>query len=113
MKLKRIHLYILLFLVIFPPNYTLADDYLEYENTLKNLEIQTSNFSSKQPSINAKHAVIYDRTSQSVIYGKNENETCKMASTTKILTAIIVIENCNDLSKLVTVSKKAARNWWF
>lgn len=113
MKFKKIYLYLFFFVIIFLPNYTLADDYLEYEYTLKSLEIQTSDFSSKQPSINAKHAVIYDRISQSVIYGKNENETCKMASTTKILTAIIVIENCNDLSKLVTVSKKAARNWWF
>ena len=41
-----------------------------------------------------------------VLYGKNENNKVKMASTTKIMTATIVIENC-DLNETVTVSKKA------
>lgn len=41
-------------------------------------------------------------------FGKNESETCKMASTTKIMTAIVVIENCNNLNDIVTISKKSA-----
>lgn len=43
-----------------------------------------------------------------VLYGKKENERCKMASTTKIMTAIIVLENEEDLSKKIKVSGKAA-----
>ena len=43
-----------------------------------------------------------------VIYGKEENTKCKMASTTKIMTAIIVIENSKDLSEIVEISSKAA-----
>lgn len=43
-----------------------------------------------------------------VLYGKEENTRCKMASTTKIMTAVIVIENTNDLNKKVKVSSKAA-----
>ncbi len=42
-----------------------------------------------------------------MIYGKKENEICKMASTTKIMTAIIVLEN-SKLDDLVTVSAKSA-----
>ncbi len=113
MNFKKLKICILFLLIIIFPTYVLADDYLENENTILNLEIHSSVESSKIPSINARYAVIFDRTSKAVIYGKNENETCKMASTTKILTAIIVLENCNDLTQIVTISKKAARNWWF
>lgn len=60
------------------------------------------------PDINSRHAVVYERTSGVVLYGKKENERCKMASTTKILTAIIVIENKDNLNEIVMVSQKAA-----
>ncbi len=43
-----------------------------------------------------------------ILYGKKENEKCKMASTTKIMTAIIVLEKEQDLSKKTKVSSKAA-----
>lgn len=59
------------------------------------------------PNINSRHAVVYDRTSGSILYGKKENEKCKMASTTKILSAIVVLENVENLSDKVTVSAKA------
>ena len=38
----------------------------------------------------------------------NENSKRKMASTTKIMTAIVVIENVKDLNKTVTISSKSA-----
>ena len=41
-----------------------------------------------------------------IIYGKNENTKSAMASTTKIMTATIVLENAN-LTDTVTVSSKA------
>ena len=41
------------------------------------------------------------------MWGKNENDKRAMASTTKIMTAIVVLENSN-LNDMVTVSKKAA-----
>lgn len=112
MKFNKVELFILLFLIFFFPNCVLADDYLEYENTTFNTDTLASSVSSDFPFINARHAVVFDRTSKTTIYGKSENESCKMASTTKILTAIIVIENCDDLNKIVTVSRKAARNGW-
>ncbi|MCI8621832.1 MAG: hypothetical protein HFJ50_09335 [Clostridia bacterium] len=39
-------------------------------------------------------------------------EKCKMASTTKIMTCLVVLEKENDLSKKVKVSAKSARNRW-
>jgi len=43
-----------------------------------------------------------------VIFGKKENVRCKMASTTKIMTAIVVVENTKDLNTKVKISSKAA-----
>lgn len=57
--------------------------------------------------INSHVGLIYDRNSGRVIYEKNGHEKYKMASTTKIMTAIVVIENCN-MTDVVVVDKKAA-----
>lgn len=71
----------------------------------KNIEV-ISNLDTP-PAINARHAVVIDRLSNNILYGKKENEKCKMASTTKIMTALIVIET-SSLDGIVTVSKSAA-----
>lgn len=84
-----------------------ADD--ENEETIDNLSslVEVSSDIADEPVINSRAAIIYDRLSGSILFGKNENEKRKMASTTKIMTAIIVIENSN-LDDIVTVSSKAA-----
>jgi serine-type D-Ala-D-Ala carboxypeptidase (penicillin-binding protein 5/6) len=51
--------------------------------------------------------VLIDQDSGRVLYNKNGNKVLPMASTTKIITAIIAIENGN-LRDIVTVSKTAA-----
>ena len=68
--------------------------------------IETAN-NKEEPKLNSRAAIIYDRQSKRVIWGKAENERRPMASTTKIMTAIVVIENAN-LNDTVTVSKKSA-----
>lgn len=69
--------------------------------------IEASSNIVAQPTINSRSAIIYDRNSNLILFGKNENEKRKMASTTKIMTAIVVIENSN-LDDIVTISSKAA-----
>lgn len=58
-------------------------------------------------SINARSYVVLDRKSKKVLIGKNEYTKAKMASTTKIMTATVILENCN-LDDIVTISKKSA-----
>lgn len=72
----------------------------------QNDEIETSNC-NEEPKINSRAGIIYDRKSKRVIWGKAENEKRPMASTTKIMSAIVVLENAN-LNDVVTVSKKSA-----
>ena len=61
----------------------------------------------KEPDVNSRACVVIDRKTNSVLFGKNENSKKKMASTTKIMTATIIIEKCN-LSDTIEISKKAA-----
>ncbi|MBR1735806.1 MAG: D-alanyl-D-alanine carboxypeptidase [Firmicutes bacterium] len=61
----------------------------------------------KESDIYAKGAVAIDRKTGVILYGKNEREPLAMASTTKIMTAIIAIEN-GDLNDIVIASKRAA-----
>lgn len=85
---------------------SLADDVLEEEEDLEEV-LQTVYETGEELNLNSRAAVIYDRSSKTILYGKNENERRPMASTTKIMTAIIVLEKGN-LSDTVEVSKKAA-----
>ena len=69
--------------------------------------IQTSATLYTEPKLNSRIAVIYDRASGRILYQKNANKQTPMASTTKIMTAIVVVENSN-LTDVVTIENKAA-----
>ena len=43
--------------------------------------------------MDSKYICALDRESKKTIYGKNQNEKVPMASTTKIMTAIVLMEN--------------------
>lgn len=60
--------------------------------------------SAEELKLNAQAAVLIDANTGRVLYGVNENEPKAMASTTKIMTAIIALENANIKDK-VTVGK--------
>lgn len=61
----------------------------------------------KETELFAKSAVLLDGDSGRVLYSKEGNIPMPMASTTKIMTLIVVLENA-ELSDVVTVSKNAA-----
>ena len=109
---KRI-IYICTIIILILANctvYVFADDVDEeelLENEVKEISVETIAEEQKEPVLNARAAVIYDRKTKEIIWGKNENEKKAMASTTKIMTAIVVLEKGN-LSDVVTISKKAA-----
>lgn len=80
---------------------------LKYFNEVHEEVMQASIDPSKEPETYSRAIVVLDRASKTIIYGKNENDVRAMASTTKIMTALILIENA-DLSKTVEVSQNAA-----
>ena len=62
--------------------------------------------SSSQPSVSARSAVLADGESGNIVWSKNADERLPMASTTKIMTAIVAIENC-ELSSDVEIPPEA------
>lgn len=63
---------------------------------------EKDNIVTKVPSVSAKSCVLMDSKTGEILYGKNEDERLPMASTTKIMTAIIAIENLklDDTAKI-------------
>ena len=47
-----------------------------------------------------------------VVAAKNENVRCYPASITKVMTAIVAIENCSDLDRTVEVTYDATNEFW-
>jgi D-alanyl-D-alanine carboxypeptidase (penicillin-binding protein 5/6) len=58
--------------------------------------------------INSQAAVVMDASTGEILYAKNSDYLLFPASTTKLMTAIIVIEKAN-LTEIVTISQKAAQ----
>lgn len=79
-------------------------DYVWLDEALEESKIAT------EPQILSREAVVYDRSSGTVLWGKNENTPVPMASTTKIMTALVMMEQIgiDRLNEEVIVSKEAA-----
>ena len=52
-------------------------------------------------------ACVIDADSGVVLYGRNEREAFYPASITKVMTALLTLENCEDLTEMVTFSREA------
>ena len=70
--------------------------------------IQTISFAD-EVSLNSEAAILVEVSTGRIIYEKNSTKKLYPASTTKILTAILVIENCK-LDDIVTVKESALNN---
>ena len=83
---------------------------IENEDEINSLEsIETnSNNTYKAPKVLSKYAICIERTTGTILFENDAYEKTAMASTTKIMTAIIAIEKGN-LNDIVTISKKAAQ----
>lgn len=104
--MKKIFYSILVFLLILLNFSTVCaddvDNEVDFEDTI---EVTASNV-SELPKTNSRRYIVYDRISKSMIIGKNEDIKSAMASTTKIMTTIVILEKA-DLNEKVTVSAKA------
>jgi len=59
-------------------------------------------FSEEQPAVSASSAVLYDPLSDTILYEKHADKPRGMASTTKVMTAIVALE-LYDLETSVTI----------
>lgn len=61
--------------------------------------------SSAQPEISAKSAILMHAETGTILFERNIDEHMLIASTTKLMTALVVLDNC-DTSEKVTVSRE-------
>lgn len=94
------------FIIILVPTLVIADDFDE-PTSFDISTLTVSADATQEPTISSRRAIVMERNSKAVLYEKNSHDVCKMASTTKIMTCILILENC-DLSSGVTVSSFAA-----
>ena len=67
------------------------------------IPVSAQEISDKPKNLYAQSAVLMDADSGRILFGKNENDILPMASTTKIMTCILVLENMQkDQTVLVT-----------
>lgn len=58
------------------------------------------------PKLNSTHAIIYDNTDNEILYELNSDEKTSIASLTKIMTALVAIEEVSDLNSEIIITKK-------
>ena len=75
------------------------------EASVSDNAVITHNITS--PETHAAACALIDANSGKILYSENQNEKLPMASTTKIMTALIVLENC-DMNETVVIPKEAS-----
>lgn len=88
---------------IFNPNYSLE----QFTRNLNLLIGPIRNSAYPDLKLEAKSAIILDQASGRTLFSKNTNEQLPMASITKIMTAIVVLDNSANLDAVVTVPREA------
>ncbi len=63
----------------------------------------------KGPYLNLKAAVLIDTDSKTIVYGKNADKQRPIASLTKLVAAMVIIDKGIDLNSTATISKEDAR----
>lgn len=82
--------------------------FLLIQLSLQNISFANNENKEKNPILNSRRYIIFDRLSKRAVYGKDIDKETAMASTTKIMTAIIVLENCNNLKEEFTIPEKVS-----
>ena len=94
-KTNRIVFITIIFMIIFLPfARVMADD------------INTNDYNPDNISTKSESALLLDAKTGKILYSKNAFTPMYPASTTKLMTAILTIENCN-LNDVATVSHNA------
>ena len=113
---KRINLIVLIIVLILPITVNIfayeieeETDYIWLQEEITNASIN----SVSEPNLNSRYAIAIDRDSKAILFGKNENNRVPMASTTKIMTAIVLLENLGinnnlTLNTEIEICKQAA-----
>lgn len=107
---KVVFVIIIIWLTVNIANISYAEEEEEDEFYVWADEATEEGKTVETPEVLSRSAVVFDRKSKTVIWGKNEMQEVPMASTTKIMTAIILCENITPekMKETVEVCQEAA-----
>ncbi|MDE6619802.1 MAG: D-alanyl-D-alanine carboxypeptidase [Lachnospiraceae bacterium] len=85
-----------------------TEDYMEQMEQRKTLPVQSNETANwpQGPAIGAQSAILMEMNTHTILYAKNIHEKSYPASTTKILTCLLAMQNCT-LDEIVTFSHDA------
>jgi D-alanyl-D-alanine carboxypeptidase (penicillin-binding protein 5/6) len=86
---------------------SIKQNYFDEKKDKEENEAETPSYLDHQLNLHALSALLLDASNNRVLYEKNGYKRMPMASTTKIMTCIVALENA-DLNGIVTVSSYAA-----
>ncbi len=88
-----------------------TEEYVTQWEARKSLPVDTNSITGwpKGPENGAESAILMEVDTGTVLYAKNINEPLYPASTTKLMTALLVVENC-QMDEVVTFSDEAIDN---
>lgn len=89
--MKKIILFLTIFILFFTNNFVYAND-----NQIEDIPFD----------ISAEKVILYNLKDNQVIYDKESENKTQIASLTKIMTAIIAIENTKDLDEKITIKSE-------
>ncbi len=99
--MKKLIIFMIIFIITLVPLFSLTASAGFY-----NLQLETDAQKDKAP-IKSEAYFLMNVDTESVIFSKNADKPMKCASLVKIATAILVIENCEDLDAVVTATETA------
>lgn len=103
-SLKRLVMGILVIIVLFKLTaFVDLNNLLGRETKTESIELSSEYIDIED--IVSKNAIVIDKTTGQIIMGKNYNEKIHPASMTKVMTAIVAIENISNLNKRTEVTQ--------
>lgn len=106
--MKKIFVYLILIIHILSfTSICFASEVLENSNTIDSSNIEEPNINDL--TIYSDCILMVEKETGDILYERNAYERMYPASTTKTLTAIIILENCS-LNEIATVSSVAVRS---
>ena len=104
-KLVWLLLIFIYIIAILQRHTVLAIDTITYVTTSSSTST-TNDINIDKVSTNSEACILIDVSSGKILYSKNADEQLYPASTTKLMTAILTLENC-ELTDVATVSHNA------
>ena len=111
MRINKFFLVLILSMLSFlwiPSLATGAEFRVDTEQSAEKYEKKMADFHAEDLQLYAKSAVLMDAQNGRILYGKNAVTQMPNASTTKIMTCILALEQ-GDLESVVTISERAAK----